>query len=282
MSAFTPVDLSLLPAPEVIETLDFEVIFERLREQLIAAAPELVEALALESEPAVKVLQIVAYSELTLRARINDAAKAVLLAYATGGDLDNLAALLGVSRSTGEDDARFRERTRLALQAYSSAGPAGAWRYHAFSADPRILDVHADSVTPGEVRLVVMSAEGDGIPDAAMLEAVTAAVTAEDVRVLTVQVAVQAAVAVDFTVDAELSVTGVTATVALAQASAALDAYLARRRGLGLRVTRSGLIAALHVEGVEAVTLTAPAADIEPAVTAFARCTAISVQEAAP
>lgn len=278
MTRFAPVDLSLLPAPEVIEPLDFEAIFETLRAQVIAAAPELAAALALESEPATKVLQVIAWSKMHDRARVNDAARAVMLPFATGGDLEVLAALFGVTRTATETDARLRERTRLALQAYSSAGPAGAYRYHAISADPRVRDVRVDSPDPGAVRLVVLAEDNDGVPDTPLLTAVIQAVTAEDVRVLTDTVSVIAATPVDFEVEAALVVeAGAATSVVLEAARAALDAHLDRRRQLGLRITLTGLIAALHVEGVEEVLLAEPAADIEPEADEFARATDTSV-----
>lgn len=278
MTGFAPVDFSLLPAPPVIEALDFETLFEELRDAVLAAAPDLAEALTLESEPAVKVLQIWAWSKLHDRARVNDAARAVMLPYATGADLEVLTALFGVIRGEGETDERLRNRARLALQAYSSAGPAGAYRYHALSADPRIRDVTAFSPEPGTVRVIVLSEEADGIPDLAMQAAVEAAVTAEDVRVLTDLIEVHAATPVEFSVTALITPEGGAASsVVLAAAQAALAAHLDRRRQLGLRVARSAIIAALHVEGVEGVTLSAPAADIEPARHEFARVTSVNL-----
>ncbi|PJN94872.1 baseplate assembly protein, partial [Amaricoccus sp. HAR-UPW-R2A-40] len=98
MSGFGAIDLSRLPPPDVVERLDFETILGAMKADLIARAPDLAPALALESEPAVKILEVAAYRELLLRARINDAARAVMIATATGADLDHLAALFGVAR----------------------------------------------------------------------------------------------------------------------------------------------------------------------------------------
>jgi phage-related baseplate assembly protein len=66
---------------------------------LISLYPEAERAaisrtLALESEPIVKLLQENAYREVILRQRINDAAKAVMLAYSTGADLDQFGGIL--------------------------------------------------------------------------------------------------------------------------------------------------------------------------------------------
>lgn len=279
MSRFAPVDLSALPPPEVIETLDFETLYADLRDQVIDARPELAEALALESEPAVKVLEVIAYTLLQTRARINDAARAVMLPFATGADLEVLSAYFGVTRAPDEPDTRLRERTRLALQAYSSAGPAGAYRYHAMSASPLVRDVMVDSPEPGAVRVVVMSSDSAGTPDTALLATVAEAVNAEDVRVLTDAVTVEAASQIVFAVDAAIEVSGAEATLVIAAARAAMLAYFERRRGLGLRISRSAIIAALHVDGVESVSLAQPAADIEPAADEFAICLSITLAE---
>ncbi|PTE18480.1 baseplate assembly protein, partial [Cereibacter changlensis JA139] len=100
MTGYSAIDLSQIPAPDVIEPLDFETILAGLKAAIIADAPELAGVLALESEPVVKLLEVMTYRSLLDRARVNDAARAVMLATATGADLDNLAALLGVSRLT--------------------------------------------------------------------------------------------------------------------------------------------------------------------------------------
>jgi len=85
-AAFTPVDLSRLPAPQVIATLSFEAIYADLLAGLQAMVPDF--DATIESDPAVKLLQLVAYREMLIRAKINDAARAVMPAFAVGADLD--------------------------------------------------------------------------------------------------------------------------------------------------------------------------------------------------
>jgi phage-related baseplate assembly protein len=50
----SPIDLSRLPAPAVIEPLDFEQILSALKADLISRDPELADTLSLESEPLTK------------------------------------------------------------------------------------------------------------------------------------------------------------------------------------------------------------------------------------
>ena len=91
-ATFTAVDLSRLPAPTIVENLDFDTIYGQMLDALQAFDA------TVESEPAIKLLDVAAYREMLLRARVNDAACAVMPAYAIGAGLDNLAALMRVVR----------------------------------------------------------------------------------------------------------------------------------------------------------------------------------------
>ena len=298
MSAFTAVDLPSLAAPDVVETLDFEVVLAALKADVLTRAPELETALDLESEPVTKLLETVAYRELVLRARVNDAARAVMLASATGGDLDQLGALFGVARQVVqaadpdadppveeilESDTRLRQRIQLAPEAYTVAGSRGAYIWHALAADPHVSDVYVyapetEGDYTGEVRLVVLSDEDDGTPSGATLTAVEAAVTAEQVRPLTDRVYVDAATIVEYAITAELTLyDGPDSAVVIAAAEAAAAATAEALRKLGHDVTRSALFAALHVAGVQNVSLTAPAADVVIDADEASYCTAITV-----
>src|SRR5690606_1403888 len=81
-SAISTLDLSLLPAPDVVEALDFETIFAAMLADLQARDPTF-DALV-ESDPAYKVLQVSSFRELLLRQRVNDAARERMLAFASG------------------------------------------------------------------------------------------------------------------------------------------------------------------------------------------------------
>ncbi len=97
------IDLSLLPPPFVVEELDYETLLAERKATLISLYPEeqrtaVARTLSLESEPLVKLLQENAYREVILRQRVNDAARAVMVAYAVGSDLDQLGANNNVER----------------------------------------------------------------------------------------------------------------------------------------------------------------------------------------
>lgn len=290
--SFNGVDLSRLPPPQVIEALDFETIYAAALAQFQTYFPGF--GATVESDPVVKLIQLFAYRELLLRQRINDAARAVMPAYATGGDLDALAALFGIERlivgTTGpstdpqpvyESDEDFRRRLVLAPEGYSVAGPEGAYIFHALSADPDVLDASASSPEPGEVVVTVLARSGTGAPTPAVLANVTARLSGQTVRPLTDLVTVAPATIVDFTVEADITfLAGPDASVVMAEAQSRLQAHLTTIRRLGRDVTRAGIIAALHPEGVQNVVLNEPAADLPMTRQQAGRCSSITLTNA--
>jgi phage-related baseplate assembly protein len=293
MSGFTAIALDKLPAPDVVEQIDYEQVLSDMVADLLARAPGLADTLALESEPLRKLLEVCAYRETLLRQRVNEASKAVMLASAQGGDLDQIAANYQVQRllidagdpdavppvpPTYEDDANLRRRVQLSFEGFSTAGPEGAYIFHALAADADILDASVTSPRPGDVLVTVMSRTGDGTASADLVAAVETILSSDDVRPLTDHVTAQSAEIVPYTVTAELTLyPGPDSTVVLAAAEASLNQYISTHHRLGHDITLSGLYAALHQEGVQNVGLTAPAADIVISRHQAAYCTGATV-----
>lgn len=288
---YTAVDLSKLPSPDLVEALDFDTIFNAMLADLQARDPTF-DALV-ESDPAYAILQVAAYRELTVRQRINDAARAVMLAYATGADLDNLGALLGVTRlqldpgdpdhsipPTMESDADFRNRITLAPEGYSVAGPEGAYTFHALSADPRVLDASATSPSPGEVVVTVLSRDADGSAPQDLLDAVNTALSADDVRPLTDHVTVQSAAVINYAVEATIyTYAGPDSAVVIDASTQRLDDYIEQSHRLGRDVAISGIYGALQSAGVQHVELTSPTADVVVDSTQVGYCTGITITD---
>lgn len=170
-----------LPVPAVIATLSYEEIRQATINKLVELDPDY--SALLESDPAIKVIEASSYQDIVLRERVNDAAKANLLFFATGSDLDHLAAFYDVLRLVGETDAALRSRTILAIQGRSTGGPEERYKFLARTADVRVKDVAVYQVDGGpKLRVALLSLVNGGVPDAPMLAAVEAAVTAPDAR----------------------------------------------------------------------------------------------------
>lgn len=160
MSNSSVIDLSKLPTPKVIEELDYEALFQEYLDDFTARDEEY-DGL-LESDPAIIILEVMAYREMLVRKRINESAKATLLAFATGSDLDQIVAEYGVERLEGEKDDRLRMRGQMALDGFSTAGPIDAYKFFALSASVKVKSVDVRSDEPGKVIVTILSTEGDG------------------------------------------------------------------------------------------------------------------------
>lgn len=289
-----PVDLSSLPAPDVIETLSFEAILSEKVADLVDRHPDIKETIDLESEPARKMLEVGAYRELKLRARYNDEARALLLAYSTGADLDHVgityyqekrltvtAADTSTTPPTAavmESDDDYRNRLALKPESYSVAGPRDAFKFHALSADGQVKSVSVDSPHPGTTVVYVLSRTGNGVPSAALLATVNAALNDETIRPLSEEVVAVAGSVFDYALDIGLILyTGASGEVALASAMAALATYATNRHMLDADIVRSAIDAAAHNAGVKEVIIRSPTANIVCAPSHAPYCTAINV-----
>ena len=272
MSRFTAINLSGLTPPDVIETLDYEAIVREMRDDLVARFPDIAGVIDLESEPARKLIEAFAYREMLLRARINDAARSVLLASSYGSNLDHLAALFATQRmqvedDTGvlvlEDDDRLRRRVQLAPEAFSVAGPEGAYVYHALTAAPWARDATAIMTTPGRVRVTMLREGSDPVSSLGEHEAVRMSLIDNDVRPLTDMVEVLRPRVQRTDITAKLTLyPGPDGNVVRDRALSALSDWVETNRMLGMNLRRSAIFSKLHVEGVHSVDLASPAQDL--------------------
>lgn len=292
------IDLSRLPAPQIVDVPDFEALLAERKAAFVALYPAderdaVRRTLALESEPITKQLQENTYREILLRQRINEAAQAVMAAYAIGSDLEQIAGNNNVRRLTvtpADDDAvppvaavmesddALRQRVPEAFEGLSVAGPSAAYEFHAKSADGRVADASATSPAPAEVVLTVLSREGDGTAGTDLLVVVEQALNSESVRPVADRLAVRSAEIIPYSVDATIFLyPGPEAEPLMAAAKASLQKYIASQTRLGRDIRRSAIYAALHVEGVQRVELASPLADVVLDKTQAASCTEWSV-----
>lgn len=289
--SFTTINLSQLAAPDVVDALSFELILSEMISDLQARDPSFTALV--ESDPAYKVLEVCAYRELLMRQRVNEAAKAVMLAFAQKSDLDQIGANFNVARRmldpgdpaalppvapTFEGDDEFRARIPLSLEGYTTAGSTGSYVFHGLSADGDVKDISPVSPTPGVVTVYVLSRTGDGTASSGLLSTVSAALDAQNVRPLTDQVTVLSASIVTYSITAELVLyPGPDSSVILAAAQAAIAAYTDSVHAIGYDVALSGIYQALHQAGVQHVNLTTPSANISISDGQAAYCTGITL-----
>lgn len=292
------IDLSLLAAPNVIESLDYESILAERKAYFVSLYPadeqaNITATLSLESEPIVKLLQETSYRELLLRSRINNAALATMLAFATEADLDQRGANVDVERliiteaddtaippvdAVYETDDDYRYRIQLSFDAYTTAGSTESYIFHGLSADGDVKDINPISPMPGVVTVYVLSRTGGGTASEELIAKVDAALNQEKIRPMTDQVTVQSAAILNYTVDAELVLfQGPDQTVVKTAALNALAEYTDAQRKIGYDITLDGIYKALRQTGVQKVNLTNPTDHISIGEGQAGYCTAMNI-----
>lgn len=277
MNSFAAIDLSQLPAPQIVEQIDLELILAERKAYMISLWPVEEQAaiaarLELESEPLTKLLQENVYREAIWRQRVNEASMANLLALARGADLDQLAGNFNVKRLVVqeakpmavppvallmESDDSLRERAQMSWEGLSTAGPRQSYIFHARGADGRVADATAESPSPAVAVVTVQSLLGDGTASADLIAAVKMYLSDDDRRPVADRLTVQGAQILRYQVKAKLYLltSGPESEPILAAAEQRLLAYVSQRRRLAMEVSESALHAALFVEGVRKVVL---------------------------
>lgn len=284
-------DLSRLPPPEVIKGVDFEQILAERIADLVGRFAEAGIAFDfgnLESEPAVILQQVDAYREVLAKAAINDAARGVMLAFATGATLEHLGAFFGVERlevtpavgdapAVMESDADLRARIQLAPESLPYAGmTGGAYRALALRTVPALKDAAPIKRPGGRVDIVLLARDGTGAVSDATVNAVYAAFQDDEATQLTDIVTVRSVTPVPYTVNLHLKVRlGPDAAVVRASAEAGVRAYAAERRRIGRVVYANMIEAAAAVGGVEQATV--DIGDIDPGEAGAAYLAALNV-----
>lgn len=289
------IDISKLPVPKIVTDVDFEAAWATFKADLISQDPLFEDILKAEGQALTMLGQAYAYRSALDSQQFNERARGLLLALATGSDLDHIGALpfFNVTRLViqaaddtanppipliMESDADFRSRIQLSLDGSSAAGPAAAYEFNARSADAQVRDAKASSPTPGHVVVHVLAREGDGTPSAAVLQAVDDRLQDDDVRQLCSTVEVQPAQILTYSLEARLTLLpGPDQAVVVAAAQAAIEARVAELHAMGRDITLSALTGPLDQPGVQEVVLVSPAARIEVDDHQAAYCTGITL-----
>lgn len=287
----TAIDLSQLPEPTIVEQIDYETILtDALQDYYDRMDATGVEYTKLrESDPAYKLAEVFAYREMLVRQRANDSAKAVLLAYATGSDLDHKAAEKNLTRrliseatetsdAVYETDASLRKRVQLAPEGYTTAGSEGSYLFHGMNADSRVKDIQPFSPTEGVVSIYVLSTEGDGTASETLLSNVRAALNQKEIRPLTDHVNVYSASIINYSVEAVLDTgSGPDSDTILAAAAVALSNYTKEVHALNQKATISGIYKALQQDGVIDVDLIQPTQNIVASLGQAPYCNSVNI-----
>lgn len=306
MSRFSALDLAGLPSPTAIVGLDYTSILAARLDELentlgqtfeVAKVAEIMGlARNIAASPMRFLNEAGAARELYMQNRINEAIRSVLLATASGADLDQIGATRGVVRKVLSDadpgnliyekDGPFRARIQLVIEAWSPHGTEGSYVYWALDADDRVVDVVVygpnhdidPPIPPAEPQIVVLSSEGDGTAAQELLGSVYDNCIMDRRRPVGDKLTVLSATPVDYAITADLKVTSPEAAgAALEAAEAAAQEFIDGRIRIGRKLFRTSIAAALKVAGVIDVEVTSPAADVDIGPYEAGRCTAVTL-----
>ncbi len=282
----------------------------------VTAKAEMSKTLERESDPVVKLLQESAYREVLFRQQRNDDVKALLVLYSSGTNLDQLVVDRGLTRliitpadnsvvppvdAVYESDQDLKERYLLAMDGLSVAGPVSSYQFYAESADGRVGDV---SVVSPQVDLDNLVLEGltkeqlielignlfyldiyilqndseTGVATQELIDIVQVALDDEKVRPCCDKAVVKSVSVVSYNIVATIYAEQTAqAAAVLDMAQQNLQNYVAEQKRIGRSIRLSAIYAALHVEGIEHVDITSPAADILIDATQAGHCTDIAI-----
>lgn len=261
---FSAIDLNLLPPLQVVEELDFEAVLAEMKSDLQSRFSGF--SALVESDPAMKILEVAAYREILIRNRVNQSARSVFLGTATGADLENLAAFYLVSRLEGESDDALRARIITALETFSTAGPEGAYLFHTLKVEG-VADAQIHSPEPGKVdvwiRGEITEENPTGLPAGVTMNAVASMLNDDEIRPLTDLVEVKSANPSSTTLSIDIALkNNAPRDVVQAKVEKSLGNWKSRAQKIGSGATLYSLYAALDIEGIDNVTVNLPTADI--------------------
>ena len=270
-------ELAALPAPDVLETLDYNDIFSALLKEFRARSNDY--SSIVEGDPAYSILQAMAWQEIMTRKRINDAARAVLVTHAIGTDLDNIAVLFGIARNVIveadpdsdppvveelETDAHLRDRVLNALEAVAP-GSREWYRRYALDASVDVQDARAVRTADGEITLYVQANNVTAVPSQTLLTTVEDYLNHDDRRFLCDSLVVEAIGIESYALTAEITpVVGLDSATVLADIQKRADEFVEQRKIIGKEIPLSHIYAALITDAVSEIDLTSPTANIVP------------------
>ena len=249
------IDFARLPPPNVIEVIDYEKLLSIYKAQVLAKNPNLAAALNLEQSPTNIILEAEAYGETIVRERINAAARACMLPFATKSDLDVIGARFNVERMAGEDDPRLRRRIQLSMESFTTAGSPGSYIFHALSTSLDVKDVSAVAERgTGRVTVTIMANGTNPVPTSTLIDAIYDRLMSDGIKPLTDDISVLPVTKIPTDIQANITLyPGPDASLVIADINRSLTSLRNRVTQIGKDLKRSAVIAALTQEGVQNV-----------------------------
>lgn len=163
--------------------------------------------------------------------------------------------------SDRESDEAFYERMRESMESFSTAGPTGAYVYHAKTASPKVADVSASSPSRGVADIRILLKDGE-LPSEEILNIIKESISADRTRPLTDHVTVSAPDPIDFNIDIKYYIPRPSAnsgSIIAQEVDKAVEAYTKwQTEKMGRDINPSYLISLIMATGAKRVEVTSP------------------------
>lgn len=247
---------------KVIEPVSYETNKQKLLDLISAISPDVV---LYESSDEMVMLEAFAQEMTYADVRFNARMKAALPSYAKGASLDDACLeFYGTHRLEGEDDVRFFERSQESLQQSVTTGSDDSYIYHTKNVDPRITHVFPYRSGDGETTIVWYAQNEE---DVDQLQIIQQAIEAKlfDIKRRTLcatsQTVVRAEV-VYFDIELTLYISSVFQQNTLVPDATAVLRDFYGFYPISKEINLSKITSLVHLNGVEKVEVTTPAANV--------------------
>ncbi len=234
-----------------------------------------------ESDPLSKLLEVLAYRELYVRQQINERVDACRLAKAQEIDLNRLASLFLSDRP--ELSQTVPQRIISQAGAIHTAGSIEGYRHFAYDAlsfeeKSELVDVRVNNPGAGVVEIILLFSRRIMLHDQTLTEADSAVSSKKleglvekvrlrlldnSIRPIGHKIEVHAAQTVPFKITARLGLESMPGAAEVRSAAEKkVNEYIGERFRFGSTIYRTGVLSALHQEGVKYIVLEAFTSDV--------------------
>lgn len=288
------IDLSKLPAPQIIETLPIETIKGQIKSdytKLMRVSYPDYELF--DTDPIAGLIEVVAYREYHFRQKAANDLSQVFLAFSEGEALQNIVAERNIVKLPGESSEDLKKRYLQAFDGLSTAGPEGAYRYWVGKvpgltnlSDVKIYpQINQAGLPTGVLRVVCLFLEqktGTPFSFEERLDAIKRFLESEDIKPLTERIEVVLSKPTEpFKIRARAFIPdGIDPDVVVQNSLQNLTRYINSRFRVGSIFPRSGIISAIHAAitprgydspNVVNVIVDEPSTDVRPGIEEFAK-----------
>ncbi|EHE6924446.1 TPA: baseplate J/gp47 family protein [Vibrio cholerae] len=255
------IEIYQLPPPEVVQQLDASFIRTRMLKRYAELSNTSVPK---AGDPLYFAFSAMSEEVTRARQEFQDISLENMVAFSSGANLQHLGVARPVEKYPTETDEQYRRRIQMAPEGFSTAGPDGAYIFHALNAHEDVLDAYPLSPSEVTVNLYIVSRKNDGVATPELCDIVYKHVDAQSKRPLSDKLSVLPASINRYRIEVALHMpTGPGEQQTLKLAEQRLQKLANDTHRLGGEVSFSAIYAAAHVKRENADSVYQPVSKVE-------------------